>query len=75
MDQKKKVILIAGPTASGKSEIAIKLAQRLNGEIINYGSGYSVTIKKVYESLKKITKSNCKLYPEKKRFRPIFWRG
>ena len=44
--------------------------KKLNGEIINYGSGYSVTIKKVYESLKKITKSNCKLYPEKKRFRP-----
>ena len=38
MDQKKKEILIAGPTASGKSEIAIKLAQRLNGEIINADS-------------------------------------
>ena len=34
----KKLILIAGPTASGKSKLAIQLAQRLNGEIINADS-------------------------------------
>ena len=35
-DQKTKTaILIAGPTASGKSAIALELAERLNGEIIN----------------------------------------
>ena len=33
MDKEKKVILLAGPTASGKSELAIKFAQYLNGEI------------------------------------------
>ena len=33
-----KVILIAGPTGSGKSEIALKLAKRINGEIINADS-------------------------------------
>jgi len=38
MEQKKKVILLAGPTASGKSELAIKLAQHFNGEIINADS-------------------------------------
>ena len=38
MRQTKKVILLAGPTASGKSELAIKLAQHLNGEIINADS-------------------------------------
>ena len=38
MKQKKRVILLAGPTASGKSELAIKLAERLNGEIINADS-------------------------------------
>ena len=38
MEQRKKVILLAGPTASGKSELAIKLARYLNGEIINADS-------------------------------------
>ena len=34
----KKIILIAGPTASGKSKIAIKIAQKIKGEIINADS-------------------------------------
>jgi len=34
----KKLILLAGPTASGKSNLAIKLAKKLNGEIINADS-------------------------------------
>ena len=38
MEQEKKVILLAGPTASGKSKLAIKLAQYINGEIINADS-------------------------------------
>tara|TARA_B100000686_G_scaffold296655_1_gene328378 strand:+ start:909 stop:1832 length:924 start_codon:yes stop_codon:yes gene_type:complete len=38
MRQKKKVILLAGPTASGKSKLAIKLAKHFRGEIINADS-------------------------------------
>ena len=34
----KKIILLAGPTASGKSKLAISLAKKLNGEIINADS-------------------------------------
>ena len=34
----KKIILLAGPTASGKSKIAIYLAKKINGEIINADS-------------------------------------
>ena len=34
----KKIILLAGPTASGKSTLAIKLAKKLKGEIINADS-------------------------------------
>ena len=34
----KKIILLAGPTASGKSKLAIALAKKLNGEIINADS-------------------------------------
>ena len=34
----KKIILIAGPTASGKSKLAVKIANKINGEIINADS-------------------------------------
>jgi len=38
MEQEKKVILLAGPTGSGKSKLALKLAKHINGEIINADS-------------------------------------
>jgi len=38
MDTKSKIILISGPTASGKSNFAIKVAKKINGEIINADS-------------------------------------
>ena len=38
MDFKSKIILISGPTASGKSHFAIKLAKKIQGEIINADS-------------------------------------
>ena len=38
MDLKSKIILIYGPTASGKSNFAIKLAKKIKGEIINADS-------------------------------------
>ena len=38
MDLKSKIILIYGPTASGKSSFAIKLAKKIKGEIINADS-------------------------------------
>ena len=34
----KKLILIAGPTASGKSDLSVSLAKKINGEIINADS-------------------------------------
>lgn len=34
MSDKKKVICVLGPTASGKTELGIKIAEKLNGEII-----------------------------------------
>ena len=46
MDLKSKIILIYGPTASGKSIFAIKLAKKINGEIINADS------MQVYKELK-----------------------
>ena len=38
MDLKSKIILIYGPTASGKSKLAVKIANKINGEIINTDS-------------------------------------
>ena len=38
MDIESKIILISGPTASGKSDFAVKLAKKINGEIINADS-------------------------------------
>ena len=49
MDIKSKIILIAGPTASGKSSFAIKLAKKINGEIINADS------MQVYKELRVLT--------------------
>ena len=34
----KKIILLAGPTASGKSKLALYLAKKINGELINADS-------------------------------------
>ena len=55
MDIKSKIILIAGPTASGKSFFAVKLAKKINGEIINADS------MQVYKELRVLTAR-----PEKK---------
>ncbi len=49
MDIKSKIILIAGPTASGKSSFAVKLAKKINGEIINADS------MQVYKELRVLT--------------------
>ena len=38
MNQQKPVIVIAGPTASGKSAVALSLAQQIGGEIISADS-------------------------------------
>ena len=38
MVRKPKIILLAGPTASGKSKLAISLSKKLNGEIVNADS-------------------------------------
>src|SRR5512145_2327614 len=35
---KNKLVAVGGPTATGKSEIAVKLAQLIDGEIINADS-------------------------------------
>ena len=49
MDKQSKIILISGPTASGKSHFALKIAKKINGEIINADS------MQVYKELKILT--------------------
>ena len=34
----KKIILLFGPTASGKSKLAVDIAKKFNGEIVNADS-------------------------------------
>lgn len=46
---KKKVIFIVGPTASGKTEVALSLAKKINGEIISCDS------MQVYEGMEVLT--------------------
>jgi tRNA dimethylallyltransferase len=38
MENKKKLIIVAGPTASGKTAVSIALAKKINGEIISADS-------------------------------------
>ena len=49
MDLKSKIILIYGPTASGKSKFAVKLAKKISGQIINADS------MQVYKELRILT--------------------
>ena len=49
MDKQSKIILISGPTASGKSTFAVKIAKKIDGEIINADS------MQVYKQLKILT--------------------
>jgi len=49
MDKQSKIILISGPTASGKSKFAVKIAKKIEGEIINADS------MQVYKTLKILT--------------------
>ena len=60
MDIQSKIILISGPTASGKSDFAVKIAQKINGEIINADS------MQVYKELKILTAR-----PKKKKIKKI----
>ena len=60
MDFKSKIILISGPTASGKSSFAVILAKKVNGEIINADS------MQVYKQLKILSAR-----PDQKKYQKI----
>lgn len=59
MNKSNKIIVILGPTSSGKSDVAIKLARKFNGEIISADS------RQIYRGMDigsgKITKAEQKL--------------
>ena len=65
MDLKSKIILISGPTASGKSNFAIQLAKKLNGEIINTDS------MQIYKELKILSATPLKKLSKNKT--PSLW--
>ena len=49
MKKKNKIVFISGPTASGKSSLALRIAEKIKGEIVNADS------MQVYKELKIIT--------------------
>jgi tRNA dimethylallyltransferase len=61
IEKKNNVLVILGPTASGKSDLAVKLAKRFNGEVISADS------RQVYKDLNigtgKITKKEMRGVP------------
>ena len=59
MDPKSKIILIYGPTASGKSELAFNIAKKIGGEIINADS------MQVYKEIKILNARPEKKYTSK----------
>ena len=59
MDLKSNIILISGPTASGKTDFAVKLAKKINGEIVNADS------MQVYKQLKILTARPEKIHEKK----------
>ena len=75
----KKIILIAGPTASGKSKIAIEIAKKIKGEIINADSMQVYKEFSVLSSrpsnldLKKVTHHLYGFQPSKKHFSTGAW--
>lgn len=61
LNQRPKIVVIIGPTASGKSDLGIKLAKKFNGEIISADS------RQIYRGMDigtgKVTKKEQRLVP------------
>ena len=61
MDEKQKIVVIVGPTASGKSDLAVELARKFGGEVVSADS------RQVYRGLDigsgKITKREMRGVP------------
>ena len=49
-----KVIVICGPTASGKTALSIELAKRINGEIVSADS------MQIYDEMIRNCKTRCR---------------
>ena len=79
MDLKSKIILISGPTASGKSNFSIKLAKKINGEIINadsmqvYNEFKILTARLKLKDQKNITHHLYGFHSVKKKFSTGVW--
>ena len=75
----KKIILIAGPTASGKSKLAIEIAKKIKGEIINadsmqvYKEFSILSSRPSNKDLKKVKHHLYGFHPVKKHFSTGAW--
>ena len=50
--------------------MAVRSKKNTNGEIINLGSNFEVSVKKLVEMISKIENKKIKITPEKMRVRP-----
>jgi len=81
MSTKKTIIVITGPTASGKSELAVKLAKKINGEIISADSrqiykGLDIGTAKITKKEIQGVKHHClDIASPKKRLTIIDWKN
>ena len=79
MDLKSKIILISGPTASGKSKFAIDLAKKVKGEIINadsmqvYKEFHILTARPYFKEYKKVKHHLYGFLNVKKKFSTGDW--
>ena len=79
MDFKSKIILIYGPTASGKSNFAVRLAKKVDGEIINadsmqvYNGLKILSARPSYKHYKKIRHHLYGFQSSKKKFSTGDW--
>jgi len=79
MTQERKIILLAGPTSSGKSKLAVKLARYFKGEIINadsmqiYSEVSILTSRPILNDTKKIKHHLYGFVSVKKKFTTGLW--
>jgi tRNA dimethylallyltransferase len=64
MNKKDKIIIITGPTASGKSDLAIEVAKKFNGEIISADSRQTYKGMDIGSNKVETTKKEDGLYSE-----------
>ena len=78
--RKSKIIVILGPTSSGKSDVAISLAQKFDGEVISADSrqiyrGLDIGTGKIEKDRSKVKSQKSKVQLKTQKLRPYYSEG